>query len=245
MAKKTTEQEVCSDEEYQPKQKQRSPRKLLVFKSSNQAEKSLVTQDQTDRTPPTTSTNAPEKTSHQSSGKQNEPSSEIHKMFTNLKQKLDSRLLLIENKQAEDRSEMKKMKQDISIISSAVKESNTIISTIEQKLSSSVQQAVQSHMTLFSDEFEKNLNAKLKASAMMLEEKNEERSQLFRNEHQSFVNDFHKAQAEQQQVNDELKSMIRRLIIGQGDNEIVFTDDHNSVKTNDDHNDVSFECYHE
>jgi chromosome segregation ATPase len=169
---------------------------------------------------------------------------ELTTMFESLNKKVDTRLTSMEAQQKDDHSAIKAIQVQIQKVETNLDRTHNVINTMETSIMSTIDSSVKSHITSYTKTLEEHLHATLQATATLLEGKNEERHSAFRHEHQNFVMEFRAAQDKQAEVNHELQSMIRQLIVRTSESEIVFHD-HPSSQDNEGSPDLSFTCDHE
>jgi hypothetical protein len=116
---------------------------------------------------------------------------------------------------------------------------------MEAQVVATIDSSVKGHLQAYAASFDEQLNSKLHQTVIMLETKNEERNNIFRAEHQNFVKEFHETQEEQRTVNNDLKAMIRQLILNSTQSEIVFSDNTSCTQIHENQNDLSSAHTHE
>jgi hypothetical protein len=220
---RTTETDLVIDEQFIPKTKQRTTNKLLVFKNYSQAA-SLISQPppvQVQKQVLADKTNNKENKSLSN----NDPNKkrELEAWLDTMSKKIDERVTAIEKKQESDRVEMTALKSYINTVNNSVQKTQAEISKLESTLKTSIDQTIKEHMMLFSRNFEEQLQEKLQATAMILGKHNEDRFSNFRQDFDKFVTDSKNVQDEQKAENEELRAMVRQVIINSSDTEIVFS----------------------
>jgi hypothetical protein len=230
-------------ETQKPRQRQRTSSKLLVFQGYSQAVSLLSNQNK--KTQPTANSNPePAPTVTVNHIPPEKSPTEFHTIIDVLNKKVDNKFISLEKRLQDDRVAIATMQGQVKRLETNVNTTNTSISNMESKLLTNIETTVQTHMKAYAKTFEEQLNEKLLSTASLLDQKNEERTAMFRSEHHAFRSEFHAAQEEQRKVNTELQAMLRQILISSG-SEITFSPESPSDHSNEDINDVSFTNYHE
>jgi hypothetical protein len=229
------------DQNYQPNTKQRNSRKLLVFQNYSQAVSLLPNSTSTvpdkpkvqfQETPPSITKEASESTNKN-----------IQTMMESLNKKVDNRFISIEKRQHEDRVAIATLNEQVRTINTNFRSTIDSVTKLEDQMTTTIKSSIFDSMREFATTFEQQLNQKLQASAVILEEKNEQRANHFMQEHRNFVTESEQVQLEQRKINSELQAMIRQLIINNSTNEVTFSKPQED-QTSEHQNDVSFEFSH-
>jgi hypothetical protein len=238
--KQTTEKDLVIDEQYTPKQKKSFNNKLLVFKNYSQAA-SLLPNSPTEQAKDTAMMQKNTNNKENSPPKQADKNKkDLELWMDTMTKRIDDRVSAIEQKQNSDRIEMTALKSHVSNINTSVQKTQANINQLELTLKQSIDQTVKDHMVFFSKTFEEQLQEKLQVTAMLLEKRNDDRFTGFRLDFEKFVEDSRNVQKEQQAENDELRAMVRQVIINNSDTEITFTTG-NGTQTNEDAHNTSFD----
>jgi hypothetical protein len=241
---KNKEHVTSMDQNYQPSTKQRNSRKLLVFQNYSQAVSLIPTSSNSpvpDK-PKVTFRDTPPPVVKESSDTTNKS---IQVMMESLNKKVDNRFLSIEKRQQEDRVAIATLNEQVRTINTTFRNTLDSVTKLEDHMTSTIKSSISDSMREFALTFEQQLNQKLQASAVILEEKNEQRANHFLQEHRNFVAESEKVQLEQRKINSELQAMIRQLIINNSTNEVTFSKVQEDPQASENQNDVSFELYNE
>jgi hypothetical protein len=241
--KKTVDSDAIAVQNYTPTTKRRMQKKLLVFQDSEE-HASLQTPTKNHQEQPSTPKNQAPKSIPIATNMDTNTKA-IHDLFDSLNKKIDNRFTVIEKRQHEDRMEITSLKENYKTLDKKISSNIDTINSLEETLVNTIDSAVKGHLRAYAASFEEKIIATVENTTIALQNRNEGDIATFRREHHDFVLEYRAAQKEQKKINNDLKAMIRNIIIGQTDSEIIFSNDQNSDNTNEENTDVSFEHFQE